>query len=59
MGLCASLGIAVTAEGIETEEQLEWLSVEGPGYLFSQPVSAGAVPRLLAASFREAEQVGS
>jgi diguanylate cyclase (GGDEF)-like protein len=51
MGLCASLGIAVTAEGVETEEQLEWLVAEGPveaqGYLFSRPVPAEAVPALI------------
>ena len=62
MGLCANLGIAVTAEGVETAKQLEWLAVEGPieaqGYLFSRPVPAGAVPQLIAANFEE-EPVGS
>ena len=51
MGLCASLGIAVTAEGVETEEQLEWLAAEGraegQGHLFSRPVPAEAIPGLL------------
>ncbi len=63
MGLCANLGIAVTAEGVETEEQREWLAVEGSveaqGYLFSRPVPANAVPRLLATSLRTAEPVSS
>ncbi|HWM48338.1 MAG TPA: EAL domain-containing protein [Xanthobacteraceae bacterium] len=40
-GLGASLGIATTAEGVETQEQLERLRAEGctevQGYLFSPP----------------------
>ena len=49
--LCASLGIATTAEGVETEEQLQRLLAEEitevQGYLFSRPVPAAEVPRLL------------
>jgi EAL domain-containing protein (putative c-di-GMP-specific phosphodiesterase class I) len=49
--LCASLGIAVTAEGVETEAQLAWLvaegSIEAQGYLFSRPIPADAVPALI------------
>jgi EAL domain-containing protein (putative c-di-GMP-specific phosphodiesterase class I) len=51
LGLCAGLGIAVTAEGVETEEQLEWLVAEGPvevqGYFLSRAVRAEAVPALI------------
>ncbi len=40
-GLCATLGLATTAEGIETAEQLTMLAdedvAEGQGYLFSRP----------------------
>jgi EAL domain-containing protein (putative c-di-GMP-specific phosphodiesterase class I) len=40
-GLCATLGLATTAEGIETAEQLKMLTSEGvpegQGYLFSKP----------------------
>jgi diguanylate cyclase (GGDEF)-like protein len=58
MGLCASLGIAVTAEGVETEEQLAWLTeagrVEVQGYLFSRPVPADAVLTLIARLMHDA-----
>ncbi len=43
-GLGASLGVATTAEGVETQEQLTHLRDEGctevQGYLFSPPVPA-------------------
>jgi EAL domain-containing protein (putative c-di-GMP-specific phosphodiesterase class I) len=52
--LCADLGIATTAEGVETEEQLQRLLAEGltevQGYLFSRPVPAAEVPNLLGAA---------
>jgi diguanylate cyclase (GGDEF)-like protein len=51
-GLSASLGIATTAEGVETQEQLERLRAEGcreiQGYLFSPPRPAREIPHLLA-----------
>jgi EAL domain-containing protein (putative c-di-GMP-specific phosphodiesterase class I) len=51
-GLGASLGIATTAEGVETREQLDRLRAEGctevQGYLFSPPQPAAEVQRLLA-----------
>ena len=63
VGLCASLGIAVTAEGVETQEQSEWLAVvghvEAQGYFFSRPVPAEAVPGLLLTNLREVEPVSS
>jgi diguanylate cyclase (GGDEF)-like protein len=51
-GLGRSLGIAVTAEGVETEEQLRQLCSEGcdaaQGYLFSRPMPAASVPDMIA-----------
>ena len=53
-GLGHSLGIATTAEGVETVAQLNILVAEGcneiQGYLFSPPRPAGDIARLLAAS---------
>jgi diguanylate cyclase (GGDEF)-like protein len=47
-----SLGIATTAEGVETEEQLACVLAEGctevQGYFFSPPRPAADIPRLLA-----------
>jgi diguanylate cyclase (GGDEF)-like protein len=47
------LGMRMTAEGIETQEQLEKIIEqgfsEGQGYLFSHPVCAAEVPALLGA----------
>ncbi|MBV8613834.1 MAG: GGDEF domain-containing protein, partial [Acetobacteraceae bacterium] len=51
-GLCAGLGLATTAEGVETERQLAYLTQEGctevQGFLFSRPVPASEVTSLLA-----------
>jgi diguanylate cyclase (GGDEF)-like protein len=51
IGLCADLGVAVTAEGVETEEQLEWLMagrpIDAQGFLLSRAVAAEAVPALI------------
>jgi diguanylate cyclase (GGDEF)-like protein len=56
VSLCANLGIAVTAEGVETEAQMRWLAaegaIEGQGYLFSPPVPASDVPALIASAAR-------
>ncbi|WIJ25883.1 bifunctional diguanylate cyclase/phosphodiesterase [Devosia sp. RR2S18] len=42
LGLASSLGLAVTAEGIELQSQADWLKEEGcrqgQGYLFGRPV---------------------
>ncbi|WP_444455496.1 putative bifunctional diguanylate cyclase/phosphodiesterase [Rhodobacter capsulatus] len=50
-GMCLSLGMVSTAEGVETEAQLDALDREGcteaQGYLFSKPVPAANVPALL------------
>jgi EAL domain-containing protein (putative c-di-GMP-specific phosphodiesterase class I) len=50
-GLGQSLGMITTAEGVETEQQLETIiaygCVEVQGYLFSRPVPAAGVEGLL------------
>ena len=52
-GLGKSLGIATTAEGVETSAQLELLRREGctqaQGYLFSKPRPAAEVEGMLSA----------
>lgn len=52
-GLGKSLGISITAEGVETSEQLALLRLEGcteaQGYLFNAPQRADAVENMLAA----------
>jgi diguanylate cyclase (GGDEF)-like protein len=44
IGLCRLLGLGIVAEGVETEEQLDWLAArhcdEYQGYLFSPAVPA-------------------
>jgi diguanylate cyclase (GGDEF)-like protein len=56
IGLGQSLGMSTTAEGIETEEQLEAVRAQGcnevQGFLFSPPVSASAVTQMLAEEAR-------
>jgi diguanylate cyclase (GGDEF)-like protein/PAS domain S-box-containing protein len=51
-GLCQTLGIETTVEGIETAEQMKQVASqgcgEGQGYLFSPPVPAAHVAGLLA-----------
>jgi diguanylate cyclase (GGDEF)-like protein len=48
--LCNRLGMATTAEGVETEEQLQLLRsgtcTEAQGYVFSEPRPAAEVPSL-------------
>ena len=55
-GLSASLGMATTAEGVETEEQLERLRREGcseiQGFLFSGARSARDADTLIATMHR-------
>jgi diguanylate cyclase (GGDEF)-like protein len=52
IGLGQSLGMSTTAEGIETEEQLDAVRAQGcnevQGFLFSPPVSAAKVTEMLA-----------
>jgi diguanylate cyclase (GGDEF)-like protein/PAS domain S-box-containing protein len=51
-GLCQTLGIVTTVEGIETPEQMKQVAsqgcTEGQGYLFSLPRPAADVPAMLA-----------
>jgi diguanylate cyclase (GGDEF)-like protein len=51
IGLSRDLGIAITAEGVETDEQMRALVIarctDLQGYLFSPPVPQQEVPRLL------------
>jgi EAL domain-containing protein (putative c-di-GMP-specific phosphodiesterase class I) len=50
-GLGVSFGMKTTAEGVETEEQMRRLNLEGctevQGYLYSQPVPASELVALL------------
>jgi diguanylate cyclase (GGDEF)-like protein len=50
-GLCSSLGIASTAEGVETAEQLRLVTAEDctevQGFLFSRPIPSAEIPELL------------
>jgi EAL domain-containing protein (putative c-di-GMP-specific phosphodiesterase class I) len=50
-GMCDSLGITTTAEGVETSRQLNLLNSEKcteiQGYLVSQPLPASEVPVLI------------
>jgi diguanylate cyclase (GGDEF)-like protein len=51
IGLGKALGMRITAEGVETPEQLAWVRNgcdEAQGYLLSRPVAATDVPRVLA-----------
>jgi diguanylate cyclase (GGDEF)-like protein len=52
VSLAHSLGIVVTAEGVETEEQLQRLRAEGchevQGYLFSPPRPSNEISQVLA-----------
>jgi diguanylate cyclase (GGDEF)-like protein/PAS domain S-box-containing protein len=58
-GLGASLGIETTAEGIETDEQLDLVRRAGctemQGYLVSRPLPASELPELIARYRREVE----
>ncbi len=51
VGLGSSLGIRITAEGVETREQLESVTAEGcsefQGFLFSQPLTAADIVALI------------
>jgi EAL domain-containing protein (putative c-di-GMP-specific phosphodiesterase class I) len=61
-GLGISLGIATTAEGVETNDQLVCLRAEGcteiQGYLVSPPRPVGDVWRLLARNDSRAVAAG-
>jgi len=50
-GLCTQLGVTMTAEGVETEEQFRMLVAEGcneaQGYLLGRPMHASKLPDML------------
>ena len=50
VALSKHLGLSVTAEGIETDQQLKWLNYLGcefgQGYLFSRPLSADEIENI-------------
>jgi len=50
LAMAHSLNLAVVAEGVETETQLDWLSRHGcnavQGFIFGQPVTAQEIERL-------------
>jgi diguanylate cyclase (GGDEF)-like protein/PAS domain S-box-containing protein len=56
VGLGRGLGMVVTAEGVETRAQLDFLCAQGctqvQGFLFSPPVPAGDIPALLDRDWR-------
>jgi EAL domain-containing protein (putative c-di-GMP-specific phosphodiesterase class I) len=58
LSLAASLGLSVTAEGVENADQLgtlaSWHCQRARGYHFSKPLSAGGLAALLAAAGEEA-----
>jgi diguanylate cyclase (GGDEF)-like protein len=51
LGLCIHLGLDSLVEGVETEEQLDWLRVEGctevQGHVFSAPQPASRAPEII------------
>ena len=51
IAMAHGLGLKVVAEGVETEEQMEYLATQycdvAQGYLFSKPVKAGEISRML------------
>ncbi|TPW30825.1 EAL domain-containing protein [Martelella alba] len=51
LGLCAALGLPTVAEGIEAEDQADWIrhqgGVAGQGYLYSRPVAAQSIGAFL------------
>ena len=51
IGLGQALGMRVTAEGVETDAQFDWVRAgcdEAQGYLISRPIPASDVPALIA-----------
>ena len=62
-GLGASLGMITTGEGVETQEELEYLKQEGcteaQGYFFSKPIPARDIPRLLSKQLAATKAVTS
>jgi diguanylate cyclase (GGDEF)-like protein len=61
INLSKNLGMITTAEGVETEDQLEQLRVEGcdeiQGYLFSRPIPSSELSLLLRASVPQQDRL--
>jgi diguanylate cyclase (GGDEF)-like protein len=61
--MATGLGMATTAEGVETSEQLEMVRSEGcteiQGYVFSKPVPAGEVADLLARAGKDGAELAA
>lgn len=61
-GMAHALSIRVTAEGVETREQFDWLQTrcdEVQGYLISRPVPARQIPDLLAGRRSPVDHTGN
>jgi EAL domain-containing protein (putative c-di-GMP-specific phosphodiesterase class I) len=58
IGLAKSLSLEVTAEGIETASQLQFLKDsgchEGQGYYFSKPITCGELEKMLLKQIKKA-----
>lgn len=61
IGMSRALGLSVVAEGVETIEQAKYLHGVGcdlvQGYLFSKPVTADQIPKLVEQSFLQRRDV--
>ncbi|HUZ67569.1 MAG TPA: EAL domain-containing protein [Beijerinckiaceae bacterium] len=61
-GLCVSLGIETTAEGVETVEQMSAAMAEKctqmQGFLFSRPQPSSEIPAMMAAVLKQSNAAG-